>query len=434
MARKRGPDVKWVTDASGNPVIGLRVANKKDRAGRPYKQYYAKDGKNFVYFGKDDRSEAIRKFHQWKEKRAGEKVSFDEDLTTQDDKDRGVLYFGLHHDINETAYWERVAHDIRTRPKLVAQKTGIEEIGYLEKLEKPTPSVTLDKLVEIYYLRPDRPDKDKNETTNRNYWKEFKRHTGAKTVAELNADNIGHYKETIKRQWAKGKPANIRNRFGIVRTILSYGLQAGKDVERLKQVMTLVLVMLKMPKQSEPDPKPIDREDFHQLLKHADTKWKAILLLSLNMAMKPTAVTKTLKIDADLNDGIFSNDRPKTGEKRVGMLWPRTVKAIRQYLKECPHDSEHLFVNGDDRPYRDGNSLAKRYRDLRDKAGVDKSVHFEHIRDGAITYGDDGTDFIKLVAGHSAGMKGRYRKGLALKTAKVIGQIETHYFSGKKKD
>ena len=436
--QRRGRPAEYVRDQQGKPIVGLSLHKSSGR-------YYATHSKPRIYLGKDY-PVALIEFREWEAKQTGAVVAFSVPLPPPPDPrpefapvdtaapdDTGVEYTHRTHRIPRDVYIAQLRADLSDPAtlKLLAEETGFP-LDRLEKFAKSPRSMSLSDVGNLYFDRADQPAKDNNKTNNIKYWDEFRRVSGATNVADLDADAIGQYSDYIVRKWKGRPPANIRNRYGIVRRVLSYAIERGKESKRMPQVLVLCGTMLKPPKQSEPDPIPIETTDFTKLLSAADKKWTAILLLSLNLCMKPQAVVATLKIDADLKDGIFNNLRPKTKQKRVGILMQRTIDAIRDYQKSNPHKSDHLFVNGEGNPYPDGRKLTTEYRQLRKTATVATSVKFEHIRDGGYTYGDDGTDAIKLLAGHSTGIKGRYRKLLATKTAKVVGLIEKHYFAAKK--
>jgi hypothetical protein len=54
-------------------------------------------------------------------------------------------------EFKEVVFWAKVREEILARPKYVAEMTGIEQIGYLEKLKKPTPSPTLAEIGTLYH-------------------------------------------------------------------------------------------------------------------------------------------------------------------------------------------------------------------------------------------------------------------------------------------
>jgi len=442
--KRKGRKAQIVRDAEDNEVVGLHYRNVKSKRDGRYTDYYCylEDGKR-KWFGRDLRK-AVKQYRQWQAEQQGKKVvlyskpipnekvlTFEEAKTIRQNlvetgekietDETGAKHRTL--DISEADFWEAARDAILGDPQKAAQY--IPEIDNLDKLPQQKPSMKLDAVADLYFSRPNKPKHDKNANTNRKYFKEFIRTTQAKTIADLNADCIGHYADIMTKRGRDFSPAWLRSRFSIVNTILSYALQRGKEPEILQGVLVLCK-MLKKPESAPANPHPIDREDFHKLYDAADVKWKAILMLSLNMFLKPKALCAVKKEDIDLSTRVFSNLRPKTKEKRVGILWERTVADIDNYQRAQPHGKPELFVANTE-------TMRTQFARLRTQAGVSKDVKYEHIRDGGYTHAFDGTTARKLVAGHAMGIEDAYSQRVATTTIRVLAMVEDHYFPQKKK-
>jgi len=110
-------------------------------------------------------------------------------------------------------------------------------------------------------------------------------------------------------------------------------------------------------------------------------------------------VTKTA---IDLEKRTLLETRTKTGVPRIGVLWQRTIDAIKAYQDEHPHDFETVFVSEIGRPYTPKH-LGRLFRSIRDKAGVDETVSFDMIRDGANSAAIDGNAdpvHVEMLLGH----------------------------------
>ena len=91
-----------------------------------------------IYFGRDP-IEAIRQFRKWQAQQAEVPAV---PVTAFHQVEPGV------HQLNKKStalmddldFWEMVKNLILTKPKYVAERTGIEEIGYLQDLRPPTSS------------------------------------------------------------------------------------------------------------------------------------------------------------------------------------------------------------------------------------------------------------------------------------------------------
>ncbi|MDM8008435.1 MAG: hypothetical protein QUV05_20040 [Phycisphaerae bacterium] len=186
---------------------------------------------------------------------------------------------------------------------------------------------------------------DQTKRDARNYWNEFSRITHAKTVADLSSDAIQTYKHKIYRNATS--PSYIRARFTTVKTILNYGLKQGQDIDNTSHAL-LLCKALSPPSQNGVNPQPISRKHYRALLAKADSKWRAILLLSLNAAYYPVDVARAEWDDLDLAGRTLVSFRQKTGVPRIAMLWIRTVKA----LKALPKTGKLVFTRCDGRSAR----------------------------------------------------------------------------------
>lgn len=116
--------------------------------------------------------------------------------------------------------------------------------------------------------------------------------------------------------------------------------------------------------------------------------------------------------------------------RRLAVLWPRTVDAIRQYQSEHPHHSEFLFASEIGQPYN-GNHMGRNFRRRRTEAKLPVTVEFAHIRDGAETAAiEGGADLTaaKLLAGHRTGISDHYVRRNPKMVADACEAIERHYF------
>ena len=140
---KRGRKPNHFRDSQCNIINGL---------GRRRDQRFYSITNQSVYFRKDER-DAIRRFRLWEANQNQEgklyadmqgsplKLSQDlqgiisaseEVITTKDGK-------RLRPDVTITvdSLWDWIGHMLRTQPILCAQKTGIEQLGYLDSLQPP---------------------------------------------------------------------------------------------------------------------------------------------------------------------------------------------------------------------------------------------------------------------------------------------------------
>ena len=459
QARRKGREAKFVRDQFGKEVHGLS-ANKRTnkKTGDGYHVYYATYSKPRKWLGRD-LTEAIRRFRNWQSEQQGRQVSIVEErpptLSERERIERGNELFGedwgqpdtviAQTKVGEAAFWERVRDAIIHDPEEAAEKTGIKQLSYLTDLKPPTPSLPLMtsdaqwkagkiSVGQFYFNKPEKISWQAKRDA-RMYWKEFCSIVPAKTVAQLTAEHLRTYRDTILKKGKSHAPTWARHRFSSVKTILGYALKQGEDLANLRYALDLCQMLIP-PKKNGSNPKPISVKHFRAIMRATnEKKFSAMWLCMLNFAMKPSEVIQIKRSDIDLGKGVLIMERPKSGVLRVGVLWKRTREAIRTYLKEQPHDDGILFVNEDGRPWseiRGGRSISEHFRKFRKKAKVPTLVKAEHIRDGAYTAAVEqgGEDWVhaKIVAGHSVGMPDDYVRRNPKMVADACAAIEKHYF------
>ena len=339
-------------------------------------------------------------------------------------------------DITGDLFWAKVREELLRDRFEFAAKVGVPEIAYLDRLRPPENSVRLSD-VGMLYLNKRRKLARQTRADSDHYWSEFCDLVDAETVYEITAERIRNYHDTVFDRYEKGKlsPSWVSARFMTIKAILRHALTKGDDTQELQRVIGLCR-MLVAPEPRETNPRPITRQHFHALLDAADTKLRAILLLMLNAAMKPTAVTTLRKGEIDLDKGTLVTHRRKAGRiVRICVLWQRTTDAIRSYQEEHPHDGETLFISGAGGPIHP-RTLSSWIRGLRDKVGVPSTVKAEDLRDGAYTAAiQAGADLTKarLLAGHATGISDHYVKRNPMMVADACAAIERHYFGKEMK-
>ena len=179
-----------------------------------------------------------------------------------------------------------------------------------------------------------------------------------------------------------------------------------------------------------PDMAPIGRDELAKILAVAPTKWKAGILLALNLALYPSELAAIRKDELDLDAGTFASRCRKTGIVRVGVLWQRTIDAVRAHLAAEPHPhAETLFVNKLGLPYN-GQHVSRNWRKIVERAGL-TGVEFAQLRDGAYTAAvEAGVSFdaCKLLAGHATGIADAYASRRPGMVGDACRAIERAYF------
>jgi integrase len=255
------------------------------------------------------------------------------------------------------------------------------------------------------------------------FWSEFRESVDVLSLRELTQEHVVGYADMVLD--ASQTPTHARQRFGAIKAIINYPTKRGKWAEDAKRALALCAVLVP-PKKSPVDPKPISRDVFQALHRAADTQMKALLLVALNAAMYGGEVTALSWGDLDLNKGILSTARGKTGIVRVAVLWPRTVAALRK----LPKSADAIFVTRGTKMQHNYQTLYKAFKSLRSSAKhVD--VQFAQIRDGAYTAAVEAgieLDVCRILAGHATGISDHYIKRRPQMVAAACAAIEKAYF------
>jgi len=319
-------------------------------------------------------------------------------LTTFDYATPGQCQATQH--ITEGPLWSWVREQILTRPQYVAQMTGIEQIGYLADLPKPSASPTLQEVGDLYIEHARIGDNWRAKC--RLFWQEFRDCVAATTLRALTQENLVEYYDAITQ--AAHTPTFARQRFGAIKAIINFPTKLGKWAEDAKRALALCAVLV-APKKSATDPRPIGRDAFQGLYGVADAQMKAALLLALNCCMYGGEVASVAWSDLDLKRSVLSTVRSKTKVVRIAVLWPETVAA----LNALPRTADAVFLNsiGSQADYL---HLYRQFKVVRTTAELPE-VQFSQIRDGAYTAAVEGgvaLDVCRLLAGHATGISDHY--------------------------
>lgn len=179
---------------------------------------------------------------------------------------------------------------------------------------------------------------------------------------------------------------------------------------------------------NEKPKKLFSAEDLKKLLDVADVHLKAMILLGVNCGFG-NADCGTLKFKCmDLDAGWIDYPRPKTGMDRRSPLWPETVQALRDSIRERPEPkdipadpklkrpayekeatSKLVFVTRCGAPWAKGtteNPVTQEFKKLLLKVGIyQHGVGFYALRHTFRTIANKSrdTDAIRAIMGHTNG-------------------------------
>jgi len=442
---RRGPQPDFVRDRNGNVVNGLRIQKAKKQSGQEFERYFSvwQDGqkeRRRYHGNSDDRPTAILRFRQWEAQQEGDTVAVRRRRLRQSEVDGGLEAALKHREIEVTidedgdieveellasdAFWDTVRDLILSNPKLAAQRTGIEQLAYLHRLEPPPPSKPLEDIISLY-LNDKKGDLTSKEWKNsRTWWDEFCEITGAKFVVDLDREAFRHYRSVIKQRQSSRKrsPAWIRSRFGKIKTV-------NRSILELRS-------LLKQPSKPSPNPVDITREEFRAILKQADDWQSALLLVALNCAYYPIDCRRLTWSMIDFKRATIRFDRTKaTGRARgavprVAVLWKRTITA----LKKLQNGREHVFVSTYGRPVHI-ETIRRHWQTLCKQADIQRNLTFANLRDSALTVAAESTSPVvptqqyHVLAGHVAkGVDDNYIRRNPRIVEVACRAIERYYF------
>ncbi|MGC4031459.1 MAG: site-specific integrase [Tepidisphaeraceae bacterium] len=276
--------------------------------------------------------------------------------------------------------WAWLRQQILTRPKYVAERVGIEQIGYLTDLKPQEPSLKLTAAIDVYekFARVSR-----NEVSRiSRLWEEFVRIVGVETIRDITHQHVEKYEAAIVKQGLA--PKTTRHRFSGVRTVLAFAMKRGKSVKDCRAALD-AMKMLTVDEANALDPRPISEADFWGIydaaVRAGDTQFAAMVLLSLNGAFYSSEVAVLRWSDIDLKRAELATRRNKTGVPRVACLWPQTVAALKALPRK--EGIERIFHAARGPLYRQGiNRLWTTYRKV---AGVPDGIVYSQIRDASFT-------------------------------------------------
>lgn len=155
-----------------------------------------------------------------------------------------------------------------------------------------------------------------------------------------------------------------------------------------------------------------------------------MLLTSLNLAMYPVDLARLRWLDIDLDRGVYHSLRGKTKVARAGVLWQRTIDALKEVARSP--DDDYVFHKSSGHPHTD-TTIRKWFWALRADAGVAKTVQLADCRDGAFTEAasGEGVDFrhAQVLAGHRSGISDAYVRRAPKMVTKACEAVERAYFA-----
>jgi integrase len=307
-----------------------------------------------------------------------------------------------------------------------AELCGLPTLANFRDMPLPRKSIRLQDLIDTYDLHSE--VKPRRKWNAKKIWKSFADSTKAETLRDLTADTVLRFKD---EQVATGDSSEtLRWRFACIKGVISFGLTRAMDAEEIKLALDKCKV-LKAPKgTTKPKSHPIEVEDFHKLLAHADEFMTAAILCGLNCSLHPGEVMGMEWSEIDLARKTYCTDRSKTGVIRAAYLWDRTIEAIQK----LPRKSGYVFTSPTGVAYTTGK-VTKAFADLRTAAGINPETVFDWIKDGSYTASVQAKVSFELCQIHNGhklpGKSDEYISRNPEMTKPATDAVEKHYFGTK---
>ena len=306
--------------------------------------------------------------------------------TSEDDYPDGSVSITSTIRIDENAIIDHVKELFANYPPSeIAQKFGmptLANINYADDLQKPN---TLRKIGECYFNRIEFTDCSKEQQKEidktKAVWREFCQTVKVKTAKDLTKKHIKTYYNDIYSKWKKKNYSTtwIKGRFERVKRVFNHSIKELDNVDDIIAAKQKVLAVLTPPKSVVKEgPYRIPKKVFLKALKHSNAEERCMWMLSMNLAYYSVDIV-TLPVSAiNLSEKTVIYRRTKTGCHRSGVLWDKTIDAIKDYRDNYPHNGKTLFVNITNNAAYVSGRVRKRFNLVLQKAGL-KEGGVHHI-------------------------------------------------------
>jgi integrase len=240
-----------------------------------------------------------------------------------------------------------------------------------------------------------------------------------RTATDVGPDDFAKLREQFTRDYS---PGEVGKQVQMVRSIWKHAFDAGlidRPVRFGPEFTRPSQKTIRQHKRQRPS-RLIEPDELRTLIDNADTPLKAMILLGINAGWGQSDIAE-LPIEAlDLANDVADHPRPKTGVERRVVLWPQTVRAVREALQNRPEpthsDDEGLaFITAhgrrwvrykgrsDDKAHSSTDAIALRFTQLAKRLGIKRpGLAFYSLRVTFRTVADECGDrpAIDRIMGH----------------------------------
>jgi integrase len=326
--------------------------------------------------------------------------------------------------------WLWFADQIHKRKEYVAEKCGMEQLGYLDKVQAPEPLPSLAALEETWKAHAKCTKRQKAKVTKA--WKDFVATTGIKAIDEITATVAVAYADNLHGRDISGK--HQQHLLDGIKRMLSFSKSRAIAVKPIAAAMEYLKLMQPNAPTHNLEPTPISVGDWKRLLSVANGMDKAMILLMLNACLYAGEVI-VLQWD-DISEGNLIGRRRKQGEFiRVATLWDETKAALDELSRKGPFilrsaTGTQLKSNGAFIRFR--KLVVKAKKEAAEDHATMNDVKPSHLRDAAYTTAvaaNVSFPLCQLLAGHSSGMADHYVQASPSIVAPACKAIHSKYFA-----
>ena len=352
MAKIGSPLRNFVHDKKGKLIAGLRLDTGTKTYYTPIKDEQGKNKKKT--FGRD-LEKAIQKFEHWQNQ--------DNELELMN----RITYMEMDR------HWDYFKDKLLNDGAYAAKKLDMPCFADPDFLKdyRPKKSYTIAEIWDNYLKRV-QSITPKELADTKASWIKFANIVDVKTVSGLTKEAIRKYYDALYGEFKKDKSTSwLKNHFERVKRVFNYALDSFDDISQLIEVKQRLASVLKSERASILCPaKKIPKELFWQIMDASTVEEKAMWLLSINMGYYSIDIV-TLPLNAiNFKNKTIIFRRGKTGVHRAGILWNETIKAIKDYQKEKPHNSELLFYNLQNKQPYEPNRIRKKFNEVLENLGI----------------------------------------------------------------
>jgi integrase len=178
----------------------------------------------------------------------------------------------------------------------------------------------------------------------------------SKAVEDIAPEDFQKYRKKLTGEGLTGKGKGqgiyaLNRSLTIVKTILKYGYEMDLIEKPVKYGMSFEKPSMTLRRKSqhakelESGKRLFSADEIRAILKAAGAQLRAMVLLAINGGLGNNDCAKLPMNVVDYENAVIYFNRPKTGIERVVPLWPETMEALLQALRNRPKPTKKEWEN-----------------------------------------------------------------------------------------